>query len=200
VLEKAPHEQIADLVSELRSLSDDQLLLELERMPVLPDDGADWQGEAAWRAAYRYVAMGDVAGERKLRSAVRLLLERASYGHPGEMMRGLRHVLEAIANPDWSFLATEYVEALSLPRRGARLWAVDGLGALRDASTMHALLKALHDPAVEVHKGACRAIGMICQEHVTLRDVALEALASLSGDADVGAAATWVAANISASP
>jgi hypothetical protein len=199
MLRKAPHEEISDLARELRGLSDEQLLIELRRLPVLPDDAAeDWRSDETWRAANRYVAIGDVAAERKLKSAVRLLLERASYGDPGEMMRGLRHVLEAIATPDWSFLATAYVDALSLPHRGARLWAVAGLGVLRDASTMPVLLQALRDPAVEVCKEACRAIRMVCQEHAVLRDVALEALASCSSDPELGAAAKKAAAAISA--
>jgi hypothetical protein len=196
---KAPHEEISALAEELRGLSDEQLLLELRRLPVLPDELAeDWRSDETWGVARRYVALGDVAAERKLRSAVRLLLERASYGDRGEMMRGLRHVLEAIATPDWSFLAKAYVDALSLPHRGARLWAVAGLGVLRDASTMPVLLQALRDPAVEVGKEACQAIRMMCQDHAALRDVALEALASCSADSELGATAREAAEAISA--
>jgi hypothetical protein len=199
MVRKAPHQEISDIARELRGLSDEQLLVELSRVPVLPDDAADaWRSDETWSLARRYVAIGDVAAERKLKSAVRLLLERASYGDPGEMMRGLRHVLEAIATPDWSFLAKAYVDASSFPHRGARLWAVAGLGVLRDASTMPALLQALRDPAVEVCKEACQAIRMMCQDHAVLRDVALEALASCFANPEVGAAAREAADAISA--
>ncbi len=81
----------------------------------------------------------DVLDERQiehLRSAVtpaiRLLLDRACYGDPGEMFRGLRHALEAIVNPRWSELADIGLEAARSERVGTRLWAIAQLAVLED--------------------------------------------------------------------
>ena len=36
----------------------------------------------------------EVAGEHQIKDAITLLLEKASYGDPYEMMQGLRHIIE----------------------------------------------------------------------------------------------------------
>src|SRR5271166_5683913 len=99
--QKRPHELIQDLVAERASWSDADVITEIGQLPPLADEGDPvWNDEAYWSDfAYRYVALSDVAAERHLRPAVRLLLERACNGDPGEIMRGLRHALERIFDP-----------------------------------------------------------------------------------------------------
>ena len=88
--------------------------------------------DATWQEAYRFVALADAAPTRRLKPAIRLLLDRACYGDPGEMFRGLRHASEAIVNPRWSELADICLEAATSPRLGTRLWAIDQLTVFED--------------------------------------------------------------------
>src|SRR5262249_43167090 len=132
--EKKPHEIISDLAAERAKRTDDEVLAEIARMPALADEGdALWADPAYWtNAAYQYVALCDVAAKRKLRPAVRLLLERACKGDPGEMMRGLRHSFEAIFAPDWRALADVCMELCQSERQGTRMWAMHQLMILDD--------------------------------------------------------------------
>lgn len=132
--DQSPMESITRLATELRLLSDEDLLARLETLPPLADEGdSSWNSPEYWqRVASSYLAFADVAAERKLRRAVRPLLERASYGDPGEIMRGLRHPLEAIFNPDWAGLADEYLAVARHERLGTRMWAIGGLMVVDD--------------------------------------------------------------------
>jgi hypothetical protein len=47
-------------------------------------------------------------------------------------MRGLRHPLEAIFNPDWSALVDEYLAVARGDRLGTRMWAIAGLAVVDD--------------------------------------------------------------------
>ena len=114
--------------------SDIELLAELAALHALADESDPcWSSDDYWlRIAEPYLALADLVATRKLHPAIRLLLDRACYGDPGEIMRGLRHNLEAIANPDWWFLAEECLQAAQSPRLGTRLWAIDELSILED--------------------------------------------------------------------
>ena len=118
--------------------SDADVLAALAACPPLADeDDPVWTTDDYWRDYWRDVAepllgLLDVARERRLRSAVRLVLERACYGDPGESLRGLRHDFEAIFNPDWRALADEYLALARSPRLGTRLWAVSCLTVMND--------------------------------------------------------------------
>jgi hypothetical protein len=112
--ERMPYEIIGDMVSARQSVSDKEILAELSAFPPLPDeDDPAWDQDATWQEAYRFVALSDVAASRRLTPAIRLLLDRACYGDPGEMFRGLRHAVEAIVNPRWSELADICLDAAS---------------------------------------------------------------------------------------
>ena len=115
-------------------LSDAQIIAKLESVPALADeDDPVWDGEEYWRApAEVYLALSDISATRRLRPSIRLLLERACYGDPGEMMRGLRHRLEAIVAPDWDCLADICLDLAKSPRKGTRLWAINQLAILED--------------------------------------------------------------------
>lgn len=131
---ESPGESINRLAASTRALADDEILARLEALPPLADeDDPTWNSADYWqRVAYPYLALGDVAAERKLRRAARLILERACYGDPGEIMRGLRHSLEAIFNPDWAALADEYLAVARAKRLGTRMWAIAGLAVVDD--------------------------------------------------------------------
>lgn len=132
--EPMPHEIIADLAAARESHSDSEVLAELAALPPLADeDDPCWEQDDYWRrVAYPYLALANIAAARRLRSAIPLLLDRACYGDPGEIMRGLRHNLEAIVATNWSELADACLEAARSTRLGTRLWAIDELTVLED--------------------------------------------------------------------
>ncbi len=173
-----PVDQIRQLVEQRRNLSDEAILNELTQLPVLPDeDDPLWNDRATWeKHAYVYLALADIAAERRLRVAVSLLLERACYGDPGEIMRGLRHDLEHIVNPEWSALADICTENMKSPNRGARLWSVDELGVIRDPRSLPMLISMLDDLDNGVRARACRSLALLCQANEPCREPAREAL------------------------
>jgi hypothetical protein len=98
-----------------------------------------------WRnPAEVYVALSDICAKRRLQASMPLLLERACYGDPGEIMRGLRHCLEAIVSPDWACLADICLDLAGSPRKGTRLWAINQLATLEDHRA-----KSLFERAIE---------------------------------------------------
>ncbi len=167
----SPATVIERLKAERHSRTNDELLRELESLPVLPsEDSPAWNDDSQWQLADLFLALGDLAAERQLRPAVPLLLERACYGDPGEIMRGLRHVLEAIVAPDYDALTSYCTSAASSENAGARLWAVSELGVLRDRTTLPVLLQALRDVAPEIRRTACSSLSMLTQHHADLSD------------------------------
>jgi hypothetical protein len=122
------------LFQELSKLSDAQIIAKLEGIPPLADgDDPVWNLEDYWRnTAELYVALSDICAKRRLEPSIRLLLQRACYGDPGEIMRGLRHRLEAIVAPNWDNLADICLDLVASPRQGTRLWAIDQLAIIED--------------------------------------------------------------------
>ena len=158
--EKRPHELIRALVAERASRSDADVIAEIEQLPPLADeDDPVWNDETYWSDfAYRYVALSDVAAARQLRPAVRLLLERACNGDPGEMMRGLRHAWERIFNPDWVALADVCIDLSASKRPGTRLWAIHQLMILDDPRARQVFDSALHDEIGEIRRIAATGL------------------------------------------
>jgi hypothetical protein len=150
--QRKPHEIIAELVAVRRSRSDAEILAELAALPPLSDESdPSWDDPAYWRqVAYPYVALGDLAAERRLRPAILLLLDRACYGDPGEIMRGLRHICEAIVNPDWGALTAICLEAAKGERPGTRLWAIAQLAILDDPSAEPVFEQAIREGPNEI--------------------------------------------------
>jgi hypothetical protein len=125
---------VAECKSARSARTDDELLSELAATPPLADENDScWQDENYWQIVNIYLALADLTADRKLRPAIKLLLEKASYGDPNEIMRGLRHSLEAIVNPDWSYLTDVCLEAAQSSRLGTRMWAISELAILDDA-------------------------------------------------------------------
>jgi hypothetical protein len=131
---EGPARTIAAIVEEMASASDDELLTTLAALDPLPDESdPQWIDETFWfTVAYRFLGLAQAARLRRLRPAVRLILERACYGDPGETMRGLRHVFEAIYEPEWGLLADEYLPLARSDRLGTRMWAIAGLMIVDD--------------------------------------------------------------------
>jgi hypothetical protein len=165
--EKRPYELIQDLVAERAIWSDADVMAEIVQLPPLADeDDPAWDHETYWNDfAYRYVALSDVAAERQLRPAVRLLLERACCGDPGEMMRGLRHAFERIFNPDWAALTDVCIELSASKRAGTRLWATHQLMILDDPRARQVFDSALHDEIDEIRRIA--AVGLQRLDHLS---------------------------------
>ena len=160
--ERMPHQVIADMVTARASVSDADILAELSAFPPLPDeDDPAWEQDATWQDANRFVALEDVAAARRLKPAIRLLLDRACYGDPGEMFRGLRNACEAIVNPNWSELADICLEAARSARLGTRLWAIDQLAILDDERARPVFEEASGSPPQEIKRRAEIGLGRL---------------------------------------
>jgi hypothetical protein len=151
-----PGRIIGDLVAARRRRSDTKILAELAAIPPLADESDPcWEGDDYWReVAFPYLALWDIAAQRRLRAAVPLMLEKACFGDPGEIMRNLCHAMEAIFNPDWPQLTAVCVGALKSARAGTRLWAASELLRLREPSAIPALERAARDKVEEVREEA----------------------------------------------
>lgn len=164
--EKRPYEIIRDLSEQRLAYVDEEILAELATLPVLPDEeDSAWKSEEIYEKVFLYLALADQIRQRRLREGVSLLLKRASYGDPGEMMRGLRHTFEAAFSPDWAALADVCMEAAKYPERGARLWAVEELARLRDPRSMSILAEALTDTAKIVCMEAADGLRNLAVQH-----------------------------------
>jgi hypothetical protein len=150
--ERPPQHVISDMIAERAGRTNAAILAELKALPPLADEtNRCWEDATYWQtAAYPYIALSGVAAERRLRPAIRLLLDRACYGDPGEIMRGLRHALEAIVNPDWKTLATICLKAARSDRLGTRLWAIDQLSILDDPRAQPIFEEAVRDGPEEI--------------------------------------------------
>ncbi len=173
---RSTHEEMRCLYSERMTWSDQQILAELQALPVLPDEDDPLWNEASWSQVALFLALAGQAATRKLTAAIPLLLERASYGDRGETMRGLRHYLERIVSPNWSDLTPACMTVARNGARGARLWSIKELGMLEDPRSLEVLLQALDDPAEKVREAACRSLVDVCVNNKACRLPALTAL------------------------
>ena len=100
--ERMPYQIIDDMTAARQRLSDKKVLDELAAIPPLADeDDLCWGNDEYWHlVVYPYLALWNIASERRLQAAIPLMLDRACFGDPGEIMRNLCHALEAIVNPD----------------------------------------------------------------------------------------------------
>ena len=176
-----PHETIARMVREREGRSDAEILSELRALePLPPESSVDWDAAATWDRAYVLVALGDVVALRRLREGVVDVLNCMCLGDPGEMMRGMRHSLEAAVEEDWAFLARACVDSCRSDRAGTRFWATAELGTLRDAATLDTLVGLLDDPEPEVSSQACASLVMLVQDQPALDRHVADALRALA--------------------
>lgn len=164
--ERMPYQIIDDMTEARRSLSDKKVLAELSAIPPLADeDDPCWdKDDYLHKVAYPYLALWNIVGERQLRAAIPLILDRACFGDPGEIMRDICHTLEGIVHPKYSELTAPCVAALKSPRPGTRMWAVYQLHRLRDPAALPALKAAEHDEVREVRASIKKAIKAIHEE------------------------------------
>ena len=158
--DSSPVNNIEAIVRERVGRSDQEILEELYALPALADENdACWNDESYWtRVAERYLAFAEIARTRRLRGAVRPLLDRACYGDPGEIMRGLRHYLEGIMEPDWSILADICMDAVKDGRPGTVLWAVNQLIVLEDERARPLLTKLSVSEDQQIAEAATSAL------------------------------------------
>jgi hypothetical protein len=154
-MDGAPYLAIEALLKARECNSDEQIIEELRDLPPLKDeDDPAWEDPDYWNQAYLFVALGKLVGLRRLRQGIPLLLERACLGDPGEIMRGLRHALEAAANGDGALLAELCIAAARSPRAGTRLWAIDQLVVLDDQRARGVFEQAIMNATGEIPQRA----------------------------------------------
>lgn len=164
--ELMPWQIIDNLTTAKRRLTDKKMLAELEAIPSLADENdPSHASDEYWNnVVYPYLALWNLCAERKLERAIPLMLDRACFGDPGEIMRNLCHALEAIVAPNWSKLTGYCIAALKSPRPGTRFWAADELARLRDPSALPALQAAAQDSVQDVRESVDRAIESTCKK------------------------------------
>lgn len=149
--ERTPYQIIADMVKTRASMSDTEILTELVAISPFPDENDPaWTEDATWQEVHRFLALAEIAAARRLKPAIRVLLDRACYGDPGEVFRGLRHFNEAIVNPKWSELADICLEAATSSRLGTRLWAIDQLMIMDDERARPVFEKSIQADPEEI--------------------------------------------------
>lgn len=165
--ERPPYRIVFEMTEARRALSDESILAELASIPPLADeDNPCWDKEEYWhRVAYPYLALWRVAADRRLWNAIPLILERACYGDPGEIMRNLCHALEAIVAPNYRELSDPCLAAARSPLPGSRLWAIYQLMRLREPQALPVLEEALRDSAAKVREEAENALEVL-REHL----------------------------------
>lgn len=161
--ERMPNKIIDEMTVARRALSDESILAELATIPPLMDeDNPGWDAEAYWqRVAYPYLALCNIAAERRLPAAIPLMLERACYGDPGEIMRNLCHALEAIVAPNYGELSEPCLAAARSSHPGTRLWAIYQLMRLREPQALPIFEEALKDSAARVRDEAANALEVL---------------------------------------
>lgn len=159
-----------------------RIVEELRTMTALPPyRGRAWESEEPWAAAQLLVAHAAVAAERRLRSPLPLILDRMRLGDPGEMMRGMRHSLEAGVSHDLSLLAALCVAACSSANPGARYWAVQELGIVKECSTISSAVALLRDLESEVAEAACDTLVALAGSCPASRDAIIAELTRAQG-------------------
>ena len=144
-----PEKQGKLIHQEKAAWSDQQLLDELRTLPPMPDeDDEAWNLDRTWYYAEIYLAQLNQAQERKLEATVPYFFAQASYGDPGEILRGpFKSGMYWILNEDEEKLVHYAINAYHSDRRGTRYWAVHQLMVCSNNILARQVLeKALIDP------------------------------------------------------
>lgn len=141
---------IAKAVNEERKTwSNQQLLDELQALPPMPDeDDQLWVYSQTWYNAEIYLAQVNEAIERNLEESIPYFYEQASFGDPGEILRGVfKNGLSQIVSGDKAKFIKYALDAYDSPRAGTRYWSVHNLGYFtNDPHVTQTLRAALRDP------------------------------------------------------
>jgi hypothetical protein len=121
--------EVETLMAARSDRSDAEILAEFEAMPPLDETSATSE-DAFWQQAHLYLALSEICAVRRLKQGARLILEKGDDGDPGSIMRGMRHALERIYNPDWASLAQVCIDAFKTGLPGAKVWAMSELRIL----------------------------------------------------------------------
>ena len=161
--ERMPYQVIDEMAAARSKWSDKKVLAELASIPPLADESDPrWGSQDYWQnVAYPYLALWQVAGMRRLRAAIPLMLDRACYGDPGEIMRNLCHALEGIVAPNYGELSEPCLPAAQSSRAGTRLWAIFQLMRLREPRAIPIFEQALKDPAEMVREDAQKGLEVL---------------------------------------
>ena len=169
-------DEIENFASQRTARSDAEVLAELRSFVALPDaSDSAWSLDGAWDQAHLLTALAKIVAERKLESGIALVLDKMCYGDPGELMRSLRHFLEAAISPHWDRLTQICVSRATSDRVGTRYWAIAELGTLRDPTALPVILERFFDER-EVAVEAFQAASMMLQTHPNLRPHVMSAL------------------------
>jgi hypothetical protein len=121
--------EITKLMEARAAWTDAEILAEFEALAPL-DESTAVSEDAFWQHATMYLALTEICAVRQLKPGARLILEKAEFGDPGSIMRGIRHALERIYNPDWAGLAQVCIAAFKTGRPGTQRWAMSELRIL----------------------------------------------------------------------
>jgi hypothetical protein len=121
--------EVEALIAVRSARSDAEVLAEFEAMPPLDETSATSE-DVFWKQATLYLALSEICAVRRLKAGARLILEKGDDGDPGSIMRGMRHALERIYNPDWAGLAQVCIDAFKSGLPGAKVWAMSELRIL----------------------------------------------------------------------
>jgi hypothetical protein len=157
------------------------ILEEIRALEPLPDEtDPSWDHDSIWARTDLLIALADLIAARRLEQGIGLVLDKMCFGDPGEVMRSMRHSLEAAISPDWRRLAEICGERCASERAGTRYWAVQELGVLREPSAMSTILNMFEDREREVALVAFSSAAMVLQWHPELRATATKALRTIA--------------------
>jgi hypothetical protein len=121
--------EVEALMAARASRSDAEILAEFEAIAPLDETNATSE-EVFWTQANLYLALSEICAVRRLKAGARLILEKGDDGDPGSIMRGMRHALERIYDPDWAGLAQVCIDAFKTGIPGAKVWGMSELRIL----------------------------------------------------------------------
>jgi len=145
-------------------MTDWELLSSIQSSAALPQgpwSDPGWDDRTAFDGLCRLLAISDALGERQLVEGIPALMALAPLEDPWDLTQGLRHGIERAVNGDWHRLTNLLLPLTSHDRPGARRWAIDELGLLRDAAAVDALLAvAASDPEAIVRASTYSALAL----------------------------------------
>jgi hypothetical protein len=152
--------EITKLMEARAAWTDAEILAEFEALAPL-DENTAVSEDAFWQHAAMYLALTEICAVRQLKPGARLILEKAEFGDPGSIMRGIRHSLERIYNPDWAGLAQVCIDAFNTNRPGTQRWAMSELRILEQPFARPVFEDVLQRRDVEFVSDAEQGIGRL---------------------------------------
>ncbi|WP_338874935.1 hypothetical protein WBJ53_04875 [Spirosoma sp. SC4-14] len=119
-----------------------QVINELLALPPMPDEDDNlWDYTKTWYEAEVFLADVNYAARHHLESVIPILYQKACYGDPGEILRGVfKNSVYDIASRDEEKVIHYAVQAYKSIRNGTRYWAVYSLSFFKDLPQAHSIL------------------------------------------------------------